>query len=49
MISIRRTSYTASGQPVEHTDMLFRSDRCQFRFTQKRTSTNNWTVRPPDS
>jgi GntR family transcriptional regulator len=49
MISIHRTSRTASGQPVEHCHMLFRSDRCQFRFVQRRSASGTWTIRPPSS
>jgi GntR family transcriptional regulator len=46
MISVHRTSYTAAGRPVEHCHMLFRGDRCQFRFVQRRSPSGAWTVRP---
>jgi GntR family transcriptional regulator len=46
MISIHRTSRTAAGRPIEHTHMLFRADRCEFRFSQRRTASGGWVVGP---
>jgi DNA-binding GntR family transcriptional regulator len=34
LLSLRRNAYEASGKPVEHVHMLFRSDLCQIDFTQ---------------
>jgi GntR family transcriptional regulator len=34
LLSLRRNAYTASGEPVEHVHMLFRSDLCQIDFSQ---------------
>lgn len=34
LLSLRRNAYEASGKPVEHAHMLFRSDLCQIDFTQ---------------
>jgi GntR family transcriptional regulator len=46
MISIHRTSRTASGRPVEHCHMLFRGDVCQLRFAQQLAASGAATIRP---
>ncbi|MCW5770937.1 MAG: GntR family transcriptional regulator [Rhodospirillaceae bacterium] len=44
MLSIRRISRDAKGTAVEHSHLLFRSDRCQIGFRQRRSPSSKWTV-----
>lgn len=46
LLSVTRTSSARSGQPVERSTTLYRSDRVRFLVSQKQrsTSTNDWVL-----
>lgn len=46
MISIRRTAFTTTGEPIEYSQMLFRSDLCRLSFRQRPAPEGGWVVDP---
>jgi GntR family transcriptional regulator len=46
LVSVRRTSYSADGTPLEYSHMLFRSDLCRLRFDMETASNGGWVGRP---
>ena len=44
LLSLRRNTYAANGEPVEHAHLLFRSDLCQIDFTQLRAAGDFVTI-----
>jgi GntR family transcriptional regulator len=43
MISVRRTTFATDGAPVEHSQMLFRSDLCRLSF-RRRPKRGGWVT-----